>query len=307
MLPKISIIIPTYNRETVIGETLISVINQTFREFECLVVDDYSSDTTVNVVSKFADTDNRIKLIINDRNRGACYSRNHGVKLSKADLVCFLDSDDIWDSRYLAKQYQSLLAQSDASVAICKTIRFSGHISNVDKSYGSLDYPFTLARYLDCQIGWSTSSVLWKKSCLQDLGGFSEELDMWQDWELNIRLLAANYQIVRTDKILTYYRHHWNDQQITYSGDPIKRTMNLYRSRVLAFEHIMKNQRLDLNVTSALRNHFHACSLKAKNSKQYYKYIISSTISKYLIIRCCTIRLFSSLNTLFDHFKKTIY
>ncbi len=285
MLPKLSIVIPTYNRVGIVSETLSSVINQSFHEFECLVIDDFSSDGTTEIVSEFAKRDNRIQLFINKENKGACYTRNRGTKLSKTDMVCFLDSDDIWDSKYLEEQYKSLLNYPDASAAICKTLRFSGNISNISKPYGLVDYPITLARYLNCQIGWSTSAVLWRKGCLQSLGGFSEELDMWQDWELNIRFLAANKQVAITNHVLTYYRDKRDNKQITSSKDSKAIAINFYLSIRLAFEKARNGRILDLDTSLALKQHFQTCLFKTKENRKYYEYLISLFIFLYLRVR----------------------
>mgnify|MGYP002367136581 CR=1 FL=1 len=94
MTPCVSIIIASYNKEKYIGETINSVIKQTYTEWELIIIDDFSTDQSVDVISGFL-TDARITLIKNDRNRGANHSRNSGIKTARGKYVLFLDADDI--------------------------------------------------------------------------------------------------------------------------------------------------------------------------------------------------------------------
>ena len=98
----VSIITPSYNSEAYIAETIRSVLAQTHREWEMLIVDDGSTDNTVKVIQEFED--NRIRLFENDSNLGAALSRNLGIKHAKGRWVAFLDSDDLWYPTKLEKQ-----------------------------------------------------------------------------------------------------------------------------------------------------------------------------------------------------------
>ena len=101
----ISIIIPTYNSEKYISDTLNSVFLQSYKNFEVIIVDDYSSDGTLNIINEFLLTKNNIKLFRLKKNFGGpAKPRNIGIKNSNGNLIAFLDSDDLWDSRKLEKQ-----------------------------------------------------------------------------------------------------------------------------------------------------------------------------------------------------------
>lgn len=100
--PLVSIVAPMYNLEEFIYETITSVLNQTYSNFELILVDDRSQDNTVNVVRNF--DDNRIKLILNEKNIGAGETRNIGIRESKGDFIAFLDADDLWYPEKLEKQ-----------------------------------------------------------------------------------------------------------------------------------------------------------------------------------------------------------
>ena len=99
---KVSIITPTYNCGNYIRKTLTSILEQSFKDFEVLVIDDCSSDDTVKVIREFKDP--RIKLLINDTNNGAAFCRNRALKEAKGEYIAFLDGDDLWLPNKLEKQ-----------------------------------------------------------------------------------------------------------------------------------------------------------------------------------------------------------
>lgn len=108
MYPLISIITPVYNAENYIRDCINSVQSQSYQNWELILVDDCSTDTSIEIINEYLN-DNRIKLIKNSINLGAPYSRNKGIESSKGDYVAFIDSDDIWDHNKLSIQLQGML------------------------------------------------------------------------------------------------------------------------------------------------------------------------------------------------------
>lgn len=104
MSDLISIITPTYNCGKFIGETIESVINQTYKNWEMIIVDDCSKDNTKDIVNKYAQNDDRIKYHILETNSGAAIARTKAMELAKGDYMAFLDSDDLWVENKLEKQ-----------------------------------------------------------------------------------------------------------------------------------------------------------------------------------------------------------
>ena len=104
MYGKVSIIMPNYNCEKFLDETIISVLNQTYQNWELLVVDDCSSDNSVKIIKSYIDRDDRIKLFINETNSGAAASRNWAMREATGKWIAFLDSDDLWLPEKLEKQ-----------------------------------------------------------------------------------------------------------------------------------------------------------------------------------------------------------
>ena len=110
--PKVSIITPTYNSEEFISETITSIINQTYTNWELLITDDCSSDDTLKIIDFFQKKDNRIKLLRLDTNQGAGVARNNSIKDSKGKFIAFCDSDDQWKPDKLEKQIHFIKANN---------------------------------------------------------------------------------------------------------------------------------------------------------------------------------------------------
>lgn len=107
---KVSIIMPNYNCEKFISESITSVLNQTYEDWELLIVDDCSTDNSAEIIKSFCDGDDRIKLFVNEQNQGAASSRNWALREATGKWIAFLDSDDIWLAEKLQKQLEFMCA-----------------------------------------------------------------------------------------------------------------------------------------------------------------------------------------------------
>jgi len=104
--PQVSIVIPAYNAEKTVRQTVESVIAQSFTDWEMIVVDDCSQDGTLPILEELAAKDERIRVLSNEENNGVSYSRNRGVQEARAEWIAFLDSDDVWRPNKQARQMQ---------------------------------------------------------------------------------------------------------------------------------------------------------------------------------------------------------
>lgn len=116
--PTVSVIMPAYNAERFIKETINSVIAQTYTDWELLVIDDFSTDSTCEIVDTFVASDERIHLIKNDKNLGVAETRNKGFDLCRGRYVALLDSDDMWLSNKLERQVE-LAEETGADIVYC--------------------------------------------------------------------------------------------------------------------------------------------------------------------------------------------
>lgn len=142
--PLISIITPAYNAERFIEETIHSVLEQTYSNWEMIIVDDQSRDKTVEIVKKYVEKDKRIKLIMLEENGGSAVARNTAMKNSEGKYIAFLDSDDLWYPNKLEKQLEFMQA-NDIAFSFTEFERIqqdgspTGQVSNAPKSVGYSD------------------------------------------------------------------------------------------------------------------------------------------------------------------------
>ena len=201
-MPLISVIIPAYNAEQTISETVRSVLKQTLSDFEVIIIDDGSQDLTLEILSGI--TDSRIK-VFSHPNAGACVSRNRGFAQAQGEFIAFLDADDLWTPDKLEAQLAALQANPQAAVAYSWTncideagqfLRRGNHLSLNGDIYAEL----LLSDVLE-----NGSTSLIRREALAAVGGFDESLAAAQDWDLYLRL-AVNYQFVVVPSPQVLYR-----------------------------------------------------------------------------------------------------
>ena len=201
-MPAISVIIPIYNGEKTIKQTIESVLNQTFADFELIAIDDGSQDGTLDIVSQIQDS--RIK-VFSYPNAGVNVSRNRGFKHASGEFISFLDDDDLWTPDKLEAQYKALQNHPKAGVAISWTdwIDESGNIIGRG-GYVSWEGD-ALARMLLNDFVESGSNALIRKQAFIEVGGFDESLTHAEDWDMWLRL-AARYHYTTVPKVQILYR-----------------------------------------------------------------------------------------------------
>ena len=106
--PLISIVMPVYNAEKFLSQSIESVLKQTYTNFELIIIDDYSTDNSAKIIKELLKSDRRIKLVSNEQNCGVAYTRNRGIEYANGDWVAFIDSDDMWQKDKLKKQVELL-------------------------------------------------------------------------------------------------------------------------------------------------------------------------------------------------------
>jgi glycosyltransferase involved in cell wall biosynthesis len=231
--PLVSIIIPTYNRAHLIGETLDSVLAQTYENWECIIVDDGSDDNTAEVIDCYIKKDSRFQYYKRtiDRLKGANACRNYGFELSKGEYINWFDSDDLMDSEKLSIQVKALF-NTNFNFSVCQTLVFENSINNIvglrhDRIFS--DNPF--ADYLMLKVVWLTQSPMWRRSFLETQEYlFDEELQAAQEWEFHVRMLHSSNSYHYTDFPLVYIRKHLNS--ISYNSNVAKRRFNYLSARI---------------------------------------------------------------------------
>jgi len=184
---KVTIIIPSYNKSRFIEETINSVLNQTYKNFEVFIIDDASSDDTHNILNKYK-FDSRIKIFINDENKGANFCRNMGINMASGDYIIFLDADDILSQNCLKQRIDFISKNLDLDFAVFPMQSFKAKVGDMDYVWKPIKKN-TLERFLSHQLPWQTMQPIWKKYSLIKLNGFDENFNRMQDVELHTRAI----------------------------------------------------------------------------------------------------------------------
>ncbi|MCD7894947.1 MAG: glycosyltransferase [Erysipelotrichaceae bacterium] len=201
--PLISIITPSFNSEKYITDTIESVLNQSFKNFEMIIVDDCSSDSTCKIVESYMNTDDRIKLYKLENNSGAAVARNTALDISKGRFIAYLDADDIWKKDKLEKQVSFMLSTDIAfSCTSYEVIDDLG--KDLEKEIHMLikvDYESFLKNNLLQTVGIMVDTSKIDKSLLK-----MPLIRRRQDAATWLQILKAGYPCYGLDLILAQYR-----------------------------------------------------------------------------------------------------
>ncbi len=204
-VPTVSVIIPTYNRAYLVGRSIQSVLNQTYQDFELIVVDDASTDGTEDVVRSF--NDKRIRYLKHDKNKGGAAARNTGIIAARGEYIAFQDSDDEWVPEKLEKQMKAMKTVSPVvGVVYTGFYRLQGDkktyipSSKVIKKEGDILSSLIKKNFV------TTQAMVVKRECLEKAGLFDEDLPRFQDWELCIRI-SKHYHFKLIDEPLVILYH----------------------------------------------------------------------------------------------------
>ena len=201
-MPVISVIIPVYNGEKTIRETVTSVLNQTFSDLELIIINDGSSDSTLDIVNSINDP--RLKVFSYPKTNQSA-SRNRGISHARGEYIAFIDADDLWTPDKIEAQYQALQDNPESAVAYSWTdcidessqfLRPGSH-----KTVNGDVYPYLLVvNFLE-----NGSNPLICREALEKVGEFDSSLTPAEDWDMWLRL-AKHYQFITVPKSQILYR-----------------------------------------------------------------------------------------------------
>jgi glycosyltransferase involved in cell wall biosynthesis len=218
--PLVSVVIPAYNAEAFIQKTLTSVLSQTYKNLEILVIDDGSTDRTVEIVEAMAEGDRRIRLL-QQSNSGVAAARNLGIKHAKGEFIAPLDADDIWYPQNIEKQVQCFL-ESNANVGLVYS--WSADVDDQDIPTGTFHTAQIEGKVystLLCHdfLGNASSSLI-RRTCFQKVGLYNcqfreQNAQGCEDWDLYLRI-AEQYQFRVVPEVLVGYRKIQSSMSCNY-------------------------------------------------------------------------------------------
>lgn len=231
-----SIIIPTYNRAHLIGETLDSVIAQTYQNWECIVVDDGSIDYTAELLDFYCAKDTRIHYYTRpqDRLKGANACRNYGFEMSKGYYINWFDSDDVMDPHLLQEKIE--LLKSNSTYDYCLSSMRSFSVKEGRKQFfktTNVRFKEVFRDYVMGKFSAGTPSILWKRGLLKNQDRlFDEKISNSQDLELYSRIFFSNKNIAVLQTPFIYFRTHEisiSEEFFSYSGTHLNSYLEVRR------------------------------------------------------------------------------
>lgn len=274
----VSVIMPTYNRMDVIRTAIDSVVAQTYKNWELIIIDDGSTDDTQSVVAKYDDP--RIRYIRNHRAKGVSGARNSGLEAAKGEIAAYLDTDNTWNENYLLLMVNSMVSRPEVPAAYCaqdiyvynpetkedefQYVRFAVYNHSVMKNRNYID--------LNC--------YMHKMDLYREMGGFSEELKRLVDWELIYRYAQKSYPYALPCRLSNYYFEK-ADVQIT-SKKP-----GTYQAFLDRFDETVKGEPLGLETTRYLDiNGYELYSDKLQDKYKCGERKVSIIIPSYEALPC---------------------
>ena len=222
MNPFFSVIIPSFNRVDTLKRSILSVLEQSFRDFELIVVDDASSDGTSDYLKSM-----EFKSIKNTKNLGVSASRNIGANEASSNWLCFLDSDDQWRNDKLQVLYDSILSHKDIEFFHTDELWIRNDVRvnpprKYDKSVNDI-----FKRSLEfCIISPSTTCI--KKNLFEKHNGFNEDYPVCEDYDLWLKILAQNEIHYIDEALTTKYAGHADQLSFKYKAMDFYRVLSLH-------------------------------------------------------------------------------
>lgn len=215
MKPLVTIIIPLFNRSTIIGETIESILNQTYQQIEVLVIDDQSTDNSFQIAKSYEAVSNKIKAIQrkSSQKKGANSCRNIGLSLAKGHYIKWIDSDDLLSFNIIELQVDDLI-KSNSDISVCRAKKFIQRTSYIEKEWlnewGNINNNPTVENFCSYKFIWHTCSGLWNINFLKKTSIWDEHLMNSQEWLFHLTALAYGANISTINEYGSFIRVHDN-------------------------------------------------------------------------------------------------
>ena len=271
----ISIIIPTYNRSQLLMLTLDSVRHQTYRDWECLVVDDFSTDDTQEKVTALTREDPRFHYLKNEQAKGAQGARNTGFAKAKGDFICFFDSDNIMYAPYLEKKLQAFFQKPHTDVVTS----FSHILDENDKVTGTFCWLTEGNIHHDLLTGKSyvdTNSALIRRSAIKEVAPWDVTCPSYQELDFHLNLSKSSRYSFVPEFLTGYYRRSTD----TISSDSPREL----KGRFFIFTKYREAYRMALDTSTYLNKIFQLySSCKTANINIHEHIVLTGDEKRYLM------------------------
>jgi len=235
--PLVSIIIPTYNRCFFIEKALKSILEQTYQDFEIIIIDDGSTDNTKKVIAPYL-IDSRVKYLYQE-NQGVTKARISGIKMAKGEYIALLDSDDFWiDNRKLEKQIEFLEKNPEYVLTSGGIIRGDEKGREFMRTLNpEKDEDIREAMLFSCLI--APSAAVFRKNAYEIAGGFDESTDLSEDWDLFLKMGKVG-KMYNFQEYFLYYLQGSQNRSNFNRRENLKYNISLIKKYAKDYPHIRK-------------------------------------------------------------------
>lgn len=276
--PLVSIIVPAFNRAKTLPATIISILNQTYKNIELIIVDDYSSDGTTDIVNSFIENDNRVHYYKLDKNRGACFARNYGFTKSKGEFIALMDSDDVCHLDRIQKQLNHAI-DTNADFCFCGINRKENNNCSYYYPLRKIDFKKNVFEQELVENRICSVSMFMRRKVFETIK-FDIGLRRYQDWDFGIRVCEL-FEVSFLDEALV---------DSTIQSDSITSKVSNYESLLAIYDKYKLKIESNKNVYSEFQIKL-GDSLRTsdfKKSKQHFKNSLKThftlrTFIKYLL------------------------
>ena len=247
MKPRFSIIVPLYNKAPYVRKALDSIVSQTFRDWECIIVDDGSTDGSAAICEEYLNNITpQTSHILHQKNAGVAAARNRGVAESHGEYVCFLDADDWWEPMFLEEMDKLIKEYPDPGIYATNYIYYKPgktHVAlNLERGY--IDYP--KAYYEGSSMPVWTGATCMPRKVFDEMGGFPLGIKLGEDFLLWAKT-ALHYPVAFSEKPLAYYNNdvpaslratrnlHAPEHHMLFNLEPLEQELARRESNSLPF------------------------------------------------------------------------
>lgn len=258
--PRFSVVVPLYNKAPYVRKALDSIVSQTFTDWECIVIDDGSTDGSAAICEEYLNNiTHQTSHIIHQKNAGVAAARNNGVAASEGEYVCFLDADDWWEDTYLEEMDRLIQEYPDAGLYATNYVYYKPGKTHVALKLGRgyMNYPEAYL-HSDAMPVWTGAACMPRK-VFDEMGGFPEGIKIGEDFLLWAKI-ALHYTVAFCEKALAYYNNdvpahlratrnlHAPEHHMLFHLDPIEeeihKTSNITHNTSAAWTQLLDKLRI---------------------------------------------------------------
>lgn len=267
----VSIIVPCYKQAHFLKESLQSVLNQTYKHWECVIVNDGSPDNTAAVAEQWCKKDDRFKYVYKD-NGGLSGARNTGIRESKGTFILPLDADDILHKDILLRLVPELEKCKELAIVSCYSIFFKDHVDNVVHRLKPKGDSYLYLLYVNQLVATS----LYRKECWEQVGGYDEDMKQgFEDWEFWIAITKSGWKYKVVEEFLFYYRKATSSMLV----NTISNHAETVKQYIITKHREIYIKDFD-NCVEVFTYHLKTSRAKEKRIQQSTEYLIGKVIAK---------------------------